>query len=163
MTTTVRLLATYDGSPPQTLRDLPDALATSFVAAGNASLDLTGGVRRYQGAAPLSRASVPTLVGATTLQANQRTEIDLPEGSVLTVIGSTGATGTVQRLNTAGAEVQSWALGAIALFGLGPYTGAQRFTISCDNGSADIRAAAGRYRPYAGGSGRATRSPVRLL
>lgn len=144
MTTTVRLLATYDGSPPQTLRDLPDALATSFVAAGNASLDLTGGVRRYQGAATLSRASVPTLVGATTLQANQRTEIDLPEGSVLTVIGSTGATGTVQRLNTAGAEVQSWPLGAIALFGLGPYVGVQRFTIACDNGSADVRAASGK-------------------
>lgn len=44
MTTTVRLLATYDGSPPQTIRDLPDALAAFFVAQGNASLDLTGGI-----------------------------------------------------------------------------------------------------------------------
>lgn len=44
MTTTVRLLATYDGSPPQTLRDLPDDLAAFFVAQGNASLDLTGGI-----------------------------------------------------------------------------------------------------------------------
>lgn len=145
MTTTVRLLATYDGSPPQTLRDLPDALATSFVAAGNASLDLTGGVRRYQNAAAaLSRASVPTLVGATALQANQQATVDLPEGSVLTVIGSTGGTGLVQRLNAAGAEVQSWPLGAIALFGLGPYAGAQRFTITCDSGSADVRAASGK-------------------
>ena len=44
MTTTVRLLATYDGNKPQTIVRLPDALAASFVAAGNASLDLTGGI-----------------------------------------------------------------------------------------------------------------------
>lgn len=44
MTTTVRLLATYDGNPPQTIVRLPDALAASFVAAGNASLNLTGGI-----------------------------------------------------------------------------------------------------------------------
>lgn len=46
MTTTVRLLSTYEGNAPQTVVRLPDALAASFVAAGNASLDLTGGINR---------------------------------------------------------------------------------------------------------------------
>lgn len=72
MTTTVRLLATYDGSPPQTIRDLPDALAAFFVAQGNASLDLTGGVAYVPYVAPdtyesakIRKTPVGTVVGIT--------------------------------------------------------------------------------------------------
>lgn len=138
MTTTVRLLATYDGSPPQTLRDLPDALATSFVAAGNASLDLTGGVRRYRPAPPPPQAAVPTLIGTTVLTANQKTEIQLPEGTALQVSGAASTVGTVQRLDAAGTVLQSWTVGAGALAAIGPYTGAQRVAVSCDFGAVTL-------------------------
>lgn len=46
MTTTVRLLATHNGNAPQTIVRLPDATAAFFVAQGNASLDLTGGINK---------------------------------------------------------------------------------------------------------------------
>lgn len=46
MTTTVRLLSYYDGNPFNTIVRLPDALAATFVAQGNATLDLTGGINR---------------------------------------------------------------------------------------------------------------------
>lgn len=136
--TTVRLLATYDGSPPQTLRDLPDALAIPFVAAGNASLNLAGGVRRYQPAAAPSRAAVQTLVGTTVLTANQKTEIQLPEGTALQVSGAASTVGTVQRLDAAGTVLQSWTVGASALAAIGPYPGAQRVAVSCDFGAVTL-------------------------
>lgn len=134
MTTTVRLLATYDGSPPQTLRDLPDALATSFVAQGNASLDLTGGVRRYQTGGLLQRAAVQTLLGDVTLIANRRTEISLPEGTILNISGTAGTLGVAERLDASGAVLQTWPVSAGAIAPAGPYSGTQRIRVSCDYG-----------------------------
>lgn len=46
MTITVRLLSYYDGNSFNTIVRLPDALAATFIAQGNATLDLTGGINR---------------------------------------------------------------------------------------------------------------------
>lgn len=138
MTTTVRLLATYDGSPPQTLRDLPDALAASFVAQGNASLDLTGGARRYQGAATLSRAVAQTLTGAVTLLPNQKTEFSVPESTTLNLVTSKSTTGAVQYLNAAGDVTKTQTVSGETAFKITSTGAGTSVRIFCDAGSIAI-------------------------
>ncbi len=136
--TTVRLLATYDQNPPQTILDLDSALATSLVADGNASLTLTGGVRRYKNTAPPGIAHAERLVGPVTLIANRSTEIQLPEGSLLTVTGDADAIGTVQHLDADGAVLQTWTVSANSSTMVGPYVGEQRIAAICDFGGVTL-------------------------
>lgn len=74
----------------------------------------------------------PFTVGA----GKQRAAI-LQEGQALIVTGAAGTTGTVQRLDAAGAILQSWTIGYGTLPQIGPYAGVQRFLISCSAGSVD--------------------------
>jgi hypothetical protein len=153
MTTTVRLLATYDGSPPQTIRGLPDALATSFVAQGNASLDLTGGVRRYQQGPTLSTVLTQALRGTATIKENEQTTLYLPEGAILNVSSNGQVDGDIQVKDSAGNLAQALPL-APGVFGvIGPYPGVCQVVASCKSGEVQLTASvnlAGAARQVSG-------------
>ena len=111
MTTTVRLLATSDGNPPQTIVRLPDALAASFVAAGNASLNLTGGInlppppvaRVVGGGARLIYSAAGTLLGIGDSNGN----LILNSSGATTPVGATvpGAPTSLALTAAAGAVI----------------------------------------------------------
>ena len=153
MTTTVRLLATYDGSPPQTIRDLPDALATSFVAQGSASLDLTGGARRYRQGPILSTVLTQALRGTATLKENEQTTLYLPEGSILNVSANSQANGDIQVKDAAGNMAQALPLSPSVFGAIGPYPGVCQVIASCKSGEVQLTASvnlAGAARQVSG-------------
>lgn len=64
--------------------------------------------------------------------------ISLPEGQAVTVTGAPASTGTVQRLDSAGAALGSpMAIGAGALPQIGPFAGSQKILLNCAAGSID--------------------------
>lgn len=72
-----------------------------------------------------------------TISANKQAPIILQEGDALTVKGATSTTGTVARLDAAGATLQTWTVTAGTLPPIGPFAGTQQFLITCTAGSID--------------------------
>ena len=115
MTTTVRLLATHNGNPPQTIVRLPDATAAFFVAQGTASLDLTGGINKAPpavahnvgGSARLIYSTTGTLLGIGDVDGN----LLLTLGGATTPSGATapGAPTSFALTAAAGAVIGAFA------------------------------------------------------
>lgn len=100
MPTKVRLLSTYDNNPPNTILTLPDAVANQLLA-GNvgATLDLTGGVTRFQDAS--------AAVSGSQIASNRRATIAVSADQALRVAGSLSSSGTLETLDSNGNVVST--------------------------------------------------------
>lgn len=131
----IRLLATYDGFPPQSILTLDSALETALIADGNASATLTGGVVAYRERQPVMIQPATKKRGSVSLIANRKATVPLTEGSALTITPTAGTTGTYQRYDAAGAAMGGLgAIGASVLM-VGPFDGDQTVEIKCTTGS----------------------------
>lgn len=122
MTTTVKLLSTYDNFPPYTILDLPDNVAAALLAGGiGATTDLTGGTRRYTGASIFQKGAPQQPVAPFTLAGSQTTpSIFVPQGTAVVLKPSADAAGYafVNRPNRARSNIPFYK--DAPLF-LGPY------------------------------------------
>lgn len=137
---TIRLLSTYQSIPPNSIISLDAGIEGSLVAAKNATLDLTGGVRFYRDVQAPQLVPAKTLAGPVSLQANQRVPLPLPEGLMFSITGASNTNGQVQRLDDDGAVVQAWPINTGAMLSIGPYAGQRRFMVTCSEGSVVVTA-----------------------
>ena len=74
----------------------------------------------------------------TTINAGQQQIVTAQEGQALSIVGASGASGVVYRMNDTlggGNSLQSWPVGSGALAAIGPFPGVSRFLIVCSVGS----------------------------
>jgi len=132
---TIRLLATYDGFPPGSIITIDPALEAAFIAAGNASANLAGGVVMYRERHPLMIVPNAKRHGTANLVANRKVTVPLAEGTALTITPTAGTTGTYQRYDASGGAVGALTtIGASALV-VGPFEGDFTIEIKCTTGS----------------------------
>jgi hypothetical protein len=136
---TIRLLATYDGFPPQSIITLDAGLEATLIAAGNASATLTGGTVAYRYRAAVDIQPATKLRGSVELIANRSTLVPLTEGSVLTITPTAGTTGAHQRyfvadIDDGGEADVSRSIGATVLT-VGPFKGDFVIDVKCTTGS----------------------------
>lgn len=130
---TVRLLKPYVGRPAGAITSVLDASTEAgLIAAGQASADLTAGVKYYVPKPGLARQAKQIATGSVSLKIEEQCVCTLPEGQVLKITGGTGAVGEATRAGTS----DKWAIGAGTIT-IGPYSGAQRIPITCSAGSID--------------------------
>lgn len=139
MTTTVRLLSTYDGFKPQDIIDLPDATATALIGQNGASTNLTGGTRAYRAISAQSNGVVTRPVGTRRVNPNRRLTVEVPEGFTMRTSGTSDAVGAAQRVDASGAAIGSAVvLGAGVGPNFGTYAGGATYQVSCTAGGIDV-------------------------
>lgn len=138
---TIRLLSTYDGFSPNDIITIDPALEASFIAAGNATANLAGGVVAYRERQPVMIQPATKKRGGVSLIANRKAIVPLTEGSVLTITPAAGTTGTYQRYDGSGAAVGSSAAIATSVLMAGPFEGDFTVEIKCTTGSLTAKAA----------------------
>lgn len=132
---TIRLLSTYDGFPPNSIITIDPALEAAFIAAGNATANLTGGVVAYRERQPVMIQPAVQKRGTVNLIANRSAILPLTEGSVLTITPAAGTTGTYQRYDAAGVAVGALVNIGSAKLILGPFEGDFTVEIKCTTGA----------------------------
>ncbi|PHV14915.1 hypothetical protein CSQ90_21955, partial [Janthinobacterium sp. BJB303] len=136
---TVRLLKPYAQRPAGAIATFGASIEAGMIEAKIASADLTGGIEYFITRPGLRLQVQQIAVGKLTLRAAEQAPALLPEGQVLYVSGAAGALGKVHRLDPEGDStlLQTWTIGTGALAPIGPYSGQQRFLITCSIGSVD--------------------------
>ena len=138
---TVRLLKPYAQRPAGAIATFDASTEAGMIEAKQASADLTGGFEYFL-PRPGLKLQVPQIaVGSLSLRPAEQAPAVLPEGQVLNVSGGLGTVGKVHRLDPDGgiAPLQTWTIGTGALAPIGPYSGQQRFLMTCSKGSVDVR------------------------
>lgn len=140
MTTTVKLLSTYDNFPPYTILDLPDDIAAKLLAGGiGATTDLTGGERRYKTTTSVSATPRQDPPANTTVGPGERKEFTVPPGYRLQVSGSA----TVETLNDKGVWEKS---------GNGPFGTQRQVRVASNSGTVNVTARDNPPLPKVGSS-----------
>lgn len=130
---TVRLLKPYAQRPYNAIATFDASTEAGLIAAGQASADLTGGVRYFMPHPGLPLQSKQVAVGKVTLKMEEQVTVTLPEGQVLLIVGAAGTTAAAARIGTS----DTWAIAAGALPAIGPYAGTQKIQVTCTAGSID--------------------------
>jgi len=157
---TIRLLSTYDGFAPNSIITIDPALEASFIAAGNATANLTGGVVAYRERQPVMIQPAVKKRGSVSLIANRKATVPLTEGSALTITPTAGTTGTYQRYDASGAAVGAAVAIGSAVLTVGPFEGDYTVEIKCTTGSLVAKTAdAAGNTPVMSASGLLARNP----
>jgi len=114
MSITVKLLSTYKNFTPYTILDLPDDVANALLANGvGATTDLTGGVpAAYSDGAAYATAPTVEAKAPFVVRSLDRQTVTVPSGRSLKVVGTVGAAGVLESLNSWGGVMRSRSLGA---------------------------------------------------
>ena len=152
---TIRLLSTYDGFSPNDIITIDSALEASFIAAGNATANLTGGVVAYRERQPVMIQPAAKKRGSVSLSANRKAIVPLTEGSVLTITPAAGTTGTYQLYDASGATVGGVIPLGTSVRVVGPYEGDFTAEIKNTTGSMAVKVTDGAL-----GSARAAEIPM---
>ncbi len=156
MTTTVKLLSTYNNFGPRTILDLPDDIAAKLLLGGiGATTDLTGGTRGYQEAPFVGSTPAPTLPPARAVNAGQRYTMTVPAGVTVVLTGSSDVSGTREVLTSSGAVAGSTPLQAGSTLTAGPYSvdTSVRLVVNAGTVATSVRAAtSGQAAPDLGPS-----------
>lgn len=136
---TIRLLSTYDGFPPNSVITIDPALEAAFIAAGNATANLTGGVVGYRQVSPLMVQPSVQRHGSVDLTANRKATVPMSEGTLLTITPTAGTTGTYQRYDSAGAAVGSLTVIGTAVLTVGAFEGDFTVEIKCATGTMALK------------------------
>ncbi len=135
---TIRLLCAYDRYPANAIVSLDAGTEAGLIAAKQAMADTTGGVLFVPVSGPLQ-----TRTGAFSVRAGRAETILLGENLALTVTGSTGGAGTVQRLDNANTPIGLPIIVATGtLPAIASIAGGQKLQITCTAGSIDATIAA---------------------
>lgn len=86
----------------------------------------------------VAMGAVVAPVPADTVLPGSSSSVQLTEGYVLNVAGTTSTVGTIQRLDSAGTVIQSWLIGSGKVPDIGPYNGTQQFIITCTSGTVSV-------------------------
>jgi len=161
---TIRLLSTYDGFSPNDIITIDPALEAAFIAAGNATATLTGGVVAYRERQPVMIQPAVKKRGSVSLIANRKAIVPLTEGSALTITPAAGTTGTYQRYDASGAAVGALTTIGTAPLVVGSFEGDFTVEIKCTTGSLVAKTAdAALGAPTPGGMTPLIGTPPRAL
>ncbi|MYM31497.1 hypothetical protein GTP58_24490 [Duganella sp. CY15W] len=129
---TVKLLKPYGARPANAITSTLDASTeAAMIASGQATLDLTGGIKYFLSRPGLALQAKQVAVGSIALRMEEQAVLILPEGQVLKVTGDTGTVGEISRVFGS----DKWAVGVGVLAPIGPFTGSHKLLITCTTGA----------------------------